>query len=155
VWARRREAAEALVARWREQGFDADATVELQRAAAEADIVSCATLATAPVLQGAWLAPGSHLDLIGSFTPAMREADDDAFRGAALYVDTPEALVKSGELLGPMSRNVFAAADVRGTLEQLCRGQATGRADALQRTVFKSVGTALEDLCAAQLTVSA
>jgi ornithine cyclodeaminase len=101
------------------------------------------------VVQGAWLAPGSHLDLIGSFTPAMREADDACFAGAAIHVDTQEALMKSGELLGPMARGVFAAKDVRGTLETLARGTATGRSSQQERTVFKSVGTALEDLAAA------
>ena len=125
--------------------------IDLETVVREADIVSCATLATEPVVQGEWLAPGSHLDLIGSFTPQMREADDDCFRGASLYVDTPEALVKSGELLQPMSRGVFAAGDVKGTLEALCRGEAAGRTDAAERTVFKSVGTALEDLAAAVL----
>jgi ornithine cyclodeaminase len=108
-------------------------------------------LATEPVIKGEWLSAGSHLDLIGSFTPQMREADDACFAGSRLYVDTNEALQKSGDLLGPMSRGVFAADDVLGTLESLCRGKATGRASATERTVFKSVGTALEDLAAAML----
>jgi ornithine cyclodeaminase/alanine dehydrogenase-like protein (mu-crystallin family) len=151
VWARRAEAAEALAARWRADGFDAVAAPDLPQAVAEADIVSCATLATAPVVRGAWLAPGSHLDLIGSFTPQMVEADDDCFRGAALFADTDEALRKSGDLLGPLARGVFTAADLRGTLETLARGATPGRTDPMERTVFKSVGTALEDLCAAQL----
>jgi ornithine cyclodeaminase/alanine dehydrogenase-like protein (mu-crystallin family) len=151
VWARRADAAEALAAEWRAQGLDASAAPDLAAAVAAADIVSCATLASAPVVHGAWLRPGSHLDLIGSFTPAMREADDDCLRGAALYVDTDEALVKSGELMGPLARGVIAAADMRGTLTALARGQAPGRRDATERTVFKSVGTALEDLAAAML----
>ena len=81
----------------------------------------------------------------------MREADDACFAGAALYVDTEEALQKSGDLLGPMQRGVFAAADLRGTLATLARGEATGRRSDSERTVFKSVGTALEDLAAAIL----
>jgi ornithine cyclodeaminase len=81
----------------------------------------------------------------------MREADDACFRDAGLYIDTPEALAKSGELLEPISRGVFDRASVRGTLAQLCRGEATRRRDADERTVFKSVGTALEDLAAAML----
>jgi len=149
VWARRRAAAEALAADWRAQGFDAAAAPDLAAAVAAADIVSCATLATEPLVQGRWLRPGSHLDLIGSFTPAMREADDDAFRGATIFVDTEEALVKSGELLGPMDRGVFTIADVCGTLAALCRGTAHGRRSHDERTVFKSVGSALEDLAAA------
>lgn len=151
IWARALPRADALARELRAQGVPAQAVADLPAACAAADIVSCATLATAPVVQGAWLRAGSHLDLIGSFTPAMREADDACFAGAALYVDTGEALVKSGELLGPLQRGVIRAEDVRGTLATLSRGQAQGRRSAGERTVFKSVGTALEDLAAAML----
>ncbi|MEO8124343.1 MAG: ornithine cyclodeaminase family protein [Burkholderiales bacterium] len=151
VWARAPERAEALATELQTQGFDARPAVDLQAAAGEADIVSCATLATAPIVMGRWLRAGSHLDLIGSFTPAMREADDDCFRVARLYIDTEEALTKSGDLIGPLSRGVIRAADVAGTLTALSRGEAAGRATTGERTVFKSVGTALEDLAAAML----
>ncbi|MGI4855413.1 MAG: ornithine cyclodeaminase family protein [Janthinobacterium lividum] len=151
IWSRRHDAAAALAAEWRAAGLDARATEDLAQAAAQADIVSCATLSHRPVVQGAWLRPGTHLDLIGSFTPQMREADDACFAASRLYVDTPEALQKSGELLEPMANGIFTAADVAGTLESLCRGQAPGRGTATERTVFKSVGTALEDLAAAML----
>lgn len=151
VWARSAANGEALAAQLRQEGFAAQANTDLQASCAEADIVSCATLATEPVVHGAWLRPGTHLDLIGSFTPAMREADDACFAGASLWLDTEEALKKSGELLGPMSRGVFRAQDVRGTLASLSRGEAPGRSARDERTVFKSVGTALEDLAAAML----
>jgi ornithine cyclodeaminase len=151
VWARVPERAEALAVELREQGFAAHAASDLPTAVGEADIVSCATLASEPVVMGQWLRDGSHLDLIGSFTPAMREADDACFRGARLYIDTEEALAKSGDLLGPLARGVITAADVAGTLTQLARGEATGRTGSGERTVFKSVGTALEDLAAALL----
>ncbi len=151
VWARRAAEAEALAGKWRAAGIAAAATVDLEGAAGAADIVSCATLATAALMEGRWLRPGSHLDLIGSFTPTMREADDACFVGAALYVDTEEALQKSGDLLGPMQRGVFSAAAVRGTLASLARGTSGGRRNDDERTVFKSVGTALEDLAAAML----
>jgi ornithine cyclodeaminase/alanine dehydrogenase-like protein (mu-crystallin family) len=154
VWARQPAAAESLAGRWRGAGFDARAVTALDSAVRAADIVSCATLATAPLVHGAWLAAGSHLDLIGSFTPAMREADDDCLRGAAVYADTDEALAKSGDLLGPIERGAFAPADLRGTLAGLCRGQSAGRRSDDERTVFKSVGTALEDLAAAVLAFS-
>lgn len=153
VWTRRAAQAEALVLQLQADGFDAHAVTDLSAAVATADIVSCATLATEPVLHGAWLRPGSHLDLIGSFTPAMREADDACFAGAALYLDSEEALVKSGDLLGPLARGVITPASVRGTLATLVRGAAAGRSSDDQRTVFKSVGTALEDLAAAMLAV--
>jgi ornithine cyclodeaminase/alanine dehydrogenase-like protein (mu-crystallin family) len=155
VWARQPDKAHALAAQLAAQGFDARAATQLDDAVAAADIVSCATLAGEPLVQGQHLRPGSHLDLIGSFTPTMREADDHCFAGAGVWIDTDEALHKSGDLLGPMSRGVFAAADVRGTLAQLARGQAAGRARADERTVFKSVGSALEDLAAATLVAEA
>ncbi|RVT51569.1 ornithine cyclodeaminase family protein [Rubrivivax albus] len=155
VWARRPEAAEVLASRWRSDGFAVTVATDLANAARHALIVSCATLATAPVVRGAWLAPGSHLDLIGSFTPAMREADDACFRGASVWVDTEEALVKAGELLAPMASGAWRSADLRGTLAQLARGEVHGRSAADERTVFKSVGTALEDLAAAMLVQAA
>ncbi|MGF6528383.1 bifunctional Delta(1)-pyrroline-2-carboxylate/Delta(1)-piperideine-2-carboxylate reductase [Variovorax sp. PvP013] len=152
VWNRHAEAARAMVEELRGDGFDARVAGDLAAAVREADIVSAATLSTEPLIRGAWLRPGSHLDLIGGFTPGMREADDDCFAGEVnLWVDTAEALLKSGDLLGPMSRGVFAAGDARGTLTELVRGPKRPAVDGgARRTVFKSVGTALEDLAAAR-----
>ena len=150
AWARQPQQAHALAAYWREQGLSAQAVQDATSAAAQADIISCATLALVadePVVRGAWLSSGSHLDLIGSFAPDMREADDAAFVDADAYVDREDALHKSGELLGPMSRGVFAADDIKATLAQLCRGDRLAQPGG-RRTVFKSVGQALEDLCA-------
>jgi ornithine cyclodeaminase/alanine dehydrogenase-like protein (mu-crystallin family) len=151
VWSRNHAAATRMAAELTAGGCAVRASTGLEEAVRRADVVSCATLATEPVVRGAWLKPGSHLDLIGGFTPQMREADDDCFRGSALYVDTVEALQKAGDLLGPMARGVFAPADVAGTLEALCRSRVAGRQWTQARTVFKSVGTALEDLAAAIL----
>ena len=151
LWDRTAAHAEALAQQLRAEGIHASAGPDLQAAVSQADVVSCATLATAPIVQGAWLRPHSHLDLIGSFTPLMREADDACFAGVRLVVDTPEALQKSGELLVPISRDVFTAESVAGTLADLCRGTTAGRLPGTGRTVFKSVGTALEDLAAAEL----
>ncbi|MDR3397763.1 MAG: ornithine cyclodeaminase family protein [Pandoraea sp.] len=151
VWDRDAQAAGRLVDSLRAQDLEAVVCETAQAAVDGADIVTCATLATEPVVHGEWLAPGVHLDLIGSFTPQMREASDTCFSGASLFVDTEEALAKSGELLGPMSRGVFSAQDVRGTLADLCRTGSLRRESATERTVFKAVGTALEDLAAATL----
>jgi ornithine cyclodeaminase len=151
IWSRNPEAAQRLAGELSSTGCAVRSSADLAQAVRMADIVSCATLATAPIIRGEWLAPGSHLDLIGGFTPTMREADDACFSGSRLYVDTVEALQKSGDLLGPMSRGVFAPEDVAGTLESLCRTQAGRREGEHVRTVFKSVGTALEDLAAAIL----
>jgi len=152
VWARAPHQAAALAETLRADGFETQPVADLATAVAQADIVSCATLATEPLVQGQWLAPGCHLDLIGSFTPQMREADDACFAGADLFVDTDEAMQKSGDLLGPLSRGVIAPGQQR-TLAELCRGLTPGRRTAQQRTVFKSVGTALEDLAGAVLAL--
>ncbi len=151
IWDIDEGAATTLVQQLNERGFKASVAKDLETAVQQADIISCATLATAPFIKGEWLQPGSHLDLIGSFTPDMREADDDAFANARLFIDTEEALMKSGELLEPMSRQVFAARDVVATLTELCTGATKGRETPEERTVFKAVGTALEDLAAAAL----
>lgn len=151
VWDKHPEKAHALVARLTELGFDAIVALDLATAVGDADVVSCTTLATEPVIHGDWLKSGSHLDLIGSFTPLMREADDQCFCGAGIYIDTEEALQKSGDLTGPMSRGIFKPQDIRGTLAALCRREVEGRHWSGERTVFKSVGTALEDLAAALL----
>lgn len=155
VWNTREASAQRLVQTLQERGINASLATDLPEAVRNADIVSCATLATEPIVQGKWLQAGSHLDLIGSFTPDMREAHDDAFIDARLYIDTEEALMKAGELLGPMSRNVFTAGDVVGTLTDLATGRCAGRGTKEERTVFKSVGTALEDLAAATLVMRA
>lgn len=153
VWARRSEAAQQLADRLRQQGLNAQRVADLDAAVASADMVACATLATTPLLHGRRLRGGSHLDLIGSFTPDMREADDDALRGAAVYVDTEEAWAKSGELLAPLASGALQREAIRGTLAMLARGEAEGRRSRDERTVFKSVGSALEDLAAAMLAL--
>ncbi|MDQ0014202.1 ornithine cyclodeaminase [Variovorax boronicumulans] len=151
MWNHRPEGAEALAAQLRAEGWNAQATVDLEAAVRNADIVSCATLATAPLVRGEWLAPGSHLDLIGSFTPAMREADAQCFAGARTFIDTNEALQKSGDLLDAIAAGTLRAQAVQGTLADLCRGERAGRGSDAERTVFKAVGSALEDLAAATL----
>lgn len=151
VWARVPQRAEAMATTLKNAGFDATATSDLAAAAGEADIVSCATPATEPLIRGEWLRPGTHLDLIGSFAPHMREADDACFADASLWVDTFDAILNSGELRSPMSRSVFAPEDVCGTLVELSRADAPVRTSPAERTVFKAVGDALEDLAAAIL----
>jgi ornithine cyclodeaminase/alanine dehydrogenase-like protein (mu-crystallin family) len=150
VWSRNPEAALRLVVRLAAEGRPARVVTDLAAATATADIVSCATLAAEPLIEGAWLAPGSHLDLIGGFTPAMREADDACFAGAHVWIDTAEALAKAGDLLHPIASGALRREDVRGTLADLCASPPPPR-DPAARTVFKSVGTALEDLAAAIL----
>jgi ornithine cyclodeaminase/alanine dehydrogenase-like protein (mu-crystallin family) len=151
VWNHRPDGAERLAACLRDDGFDATATPDLTSAARDADIISCATLARAPLIRGAWLHPGTHLDLIGGFTPAMREADDDAVRRARVFIDTEAALAEAGDLLDPLASGALRHEDIAGDLAGLCRGQAPGRQSAEEITLFKSVGSGLEDLAAASL----
>ena len=151
VWARRPEAARALAKQFAAAGLKAGVADDLRSAVSRSDVVSCATLSEAPLVHGTWLAPGTHLDLIGAFTPAMRETDDACFSGTRVFVDTDEAWAKAGDLLAPIAAGVFAVADVQATLAQLCRGERAGRVGAHEITVFKSVGTALEDLAAGTL----
>ncbi len=150
VWSRDEQAALRLVVKLAADGIPARVVTDLATAAATADIVSCATLAVEPLIHGEWLAPGSHLDLIGGFTPAMREADDACFAGAQVWIDTADALAKAGDLLRPIEAGVLRRGDVRGTLADLAATRRLAR-DPAARTVFKSVGTALEDLAAAIL----
>jgi len=159
VWNHRGAAAQALAARLCEQGFTARASADLEQAVAGADIVSCATLATAPLIRGEWLRPGMHLDLIGSFTPQMRESDAACFARARVFVDTAEALAKSGDVLDAIAAGAFDATRLQATLAQLCAGthagRGTGDTGAREITLFKAVGSALEDLAAAELVVDA
>ena len=155
VWNHRPASAHALAASLSGSGFSAHATDDLAAAARNADIISCATLSTAPLIRGEWLRPGTHLDLIGSFTPQMREADAACFARSRVFVDTPEALAKSGDVLEAVQAGAFGDARLQGTLADLCQGARAGRTDAAECTLFKSVGSALEDLAAAELVFDA
>jgi ornithine cyclodeaminase len=154
VWGRRPDAARAVVRDLAGRPFDVSAAEDLEAAVKWADIISCATLADAPLVRGEWLRPGQHLDLIGAFTPTMREADDEALRRAAIYVDTRDgALRESGELVQAIANGSITAGDIRGELAELARGTVGGRSSPDDITLFKSVGTALEDLAAAELAL--
>jgi ornithine cyclodeaminase/alanine dehydrogenase-like protein (mu-crystallin family) len=151
VWNIRTAGAERLAARLRADGTAAHAVTDLAAAVAEADIVTCATLAREPLVLGQWLRPGTHLDLIGGFTPAMRETDDVAVRRSRVFIDTDAALAEAGDLIDPIANGALQRADIAGDLFTLCRGETQGRRDRSEITLFKSVGSALEDLAAAAL----
>jgi ornithine cyclodeaminase len=123
----------------------------LRDAAAEADIVTCATLSVRPLIEGAWLRPGTHVDLVGSFTPAMREVDDRCITHARVFVDTEAALTESGDLTQPIAAGLLQPEAIAGTLADLCTGRVVGRDNATEITIFKAVGTALSDLAAGVL----
>ncbi|MGQ9366717.1 ornithine cyclodeaminase family protein [Azospirillum sp. ST 5-10] len=154
VWGRNPDKAKRVVARFHRPKFRIEATDDLEQAVRGAHVISCATLAKEPLIKGAWLQPGQHLDLVGGFTPEMREADDDCIRRARVFVDTREgACAEAGDIVQPMTAGILHADDIAGDLFDLTRGERAGRRFYDQITLFKSVGTALEDLAAAQLAV--
>ena len=133
------------------------AVADRRQAVAAADIISCATLSRTPLVEGEWLRAGQHLDLVGAYTPEMRESDDKAVGRARVYVDTRAgALKEGGDIVQPLANGTIDEDDVIGDLFELARGQQAGRlpGDATSITLFKSVGAALEDLAAAELAVS-
>lgn len=148
LWGRRLEAATALAATLAVEVAD-----DLAAAVAAADIVASATAATAPLILGALLKPGAHVDLIGGFSPTMRESDDAVLaRAAAVVVDNPAAITEAGDLVSPIATGALIAERV-ATLGQVLNAEKVGRPDATAITVFKSVGHSLADLAAASLVV--
>ncbi len=117
----------------------------------KASIISAATLSKEPLILGKQLVPGQHIDLIGSYKNDMREADDELMRRSNIFVDSYEgALSESGDLSIPLSKKVINQSDIKASLFELCRKIKSGRNNADDITVFKSVGHALEDLVAAR-----
>jgi alanine dehydrogenase len=154
IWGRRSERARAVAASLHSPQLRVEAVDDLEAAVRWADIVSCATLSRQPLVRGAWLHAGQHLDLVGAFNPEMCEADDEAITRAELYVDTRVgALAESGEIVGAIARGVIGPQAVRAELSELASGRFK-RSHPAAITLFKSVGTALEDLAAAELAIA-
>jgi ornithine cyclodeaminase len=153
IWGRNPDRARALAASLRKTRWEVDATQDLEGAVRWAHVVSCATLSREPLVRGSWLTAGQHLDLVGAFTADMCETDDAAIVRSELFVDTRQgAFRESGEIIGAMRRGVIGESSVRGELSDLASGRAR-RSDPSAVTLFKSVGTALEDLVAAELAI--
>jgi ornithine cyclodeaminase/alanine dehydrogenase-like protein (mu-crystallin family) len=152
LWNHRPERAEAVARQLAAEGLPVRAVADLETAVRGADIVSSATLSEHPLIRGEWLKPGAHVDCVGAFKPSMRETDDEAIRRASLFCDTRAgALKEGGDLAQPLASGLIAASDVRADLYDLARGTHAGRASEDEITLFKSVGTAIEDLAAAML----
>lgn len=140
IWNRTGDKARDLAAK-----FDHVTAVEdLEGAAAQADIVTCATMSTHPVLRGAWLKPGAHVDLIGAYRPDMREADDDVLTRARIFVDSLDTTVAHiGEIKDPMARGVIQESDIIADYYDL---DAFARQSDDEITLFKNGGGAHLDL---------
>ncbi|MGH7325338.1 MAG: ornithine cyclodeaminase family protein [Candidatus Rokuibacteriota bacterium] len=147
--ARARRFAEGMGARL---GLAVDVASDPRIAVREADIVTCATTSATPVIFGADLRPGTHVDLVGAFRPSDREADTETLRRARVVVDTYEgALSEAGDVLLPMKEGAFDRRHIAAELAEVITGARPGRTRADEITVFKSVGWALEDLATARL----
>ena len=152
VWGRTAVRARTVAERLRNDGLPAEPCADLARALAETDIVTCATTAREPLVLGRLVQPGTHVDLVGAFTPEMRETDDALMARARVFVDTfAGALKEAGDLVQPIAAGTIAREHVLAELADLVSARHPGRGTADEITVFKSVGTALEDLCAARL----
>lgn len=156
VWGRNPSRAASLAEEIAERlAIEATPVTDLPASIAAADIISTATTAREPILEGKYLAPGTHVDLVGSFRADMREADDEVICRSRVFVDERRAaLHEAGDLLSPMARGRITPAHILGELVDLCEGRLTGRIDGSCITVFKSVGVALEDLACATLAWS-
>ncbi len=141
----------------RQLADDTGATFALdpQTAIGDADIIASATMARDPIVRGEWLQPGVHLDLIGAFTPAMREADDAAIKRAKIFVDCRETTVEHiGELMIPIAKGVIEPRHVLADLRELANG-AVGRSLPSEITLFKNGGGAHLDLMVGKVILAA
>jgi ornithine cyclodeaminase/alanine dehydrogenase-like protein (mu-crystallin family) len=154
VWGRNPEKAAKVAHRLNRRNLKVAATTDLANAVRGAHIICCATLSETPLIQGHWLPLGVHIDLVGGFRPQMREADDDCIRRARVFVDTRAgALTEAGDIVQPLRSGVLGEDDIAGDLFDLARGTRGGRRYHDQITLFKSVGTAVEDLAGAKLAL--
>lgn len=152
VWMRNAEKMNAFISDLKNQGISAEPVTDLEKTAREADLISCATPSETPIIQGDWLKPGTHLDLIGSYKPNTREADDKAIQRSSIFVDSRAgALHESGELAIPLEKGIITENDVKADLVELIKETHPGRTSNEEITLFKSVGLAIEDLAAALL----
>ena len=133
-------------------GVPVESVDDPHRAARGAHLIVCATTSPTPVLFGADLGPGTHVDAVGAFRPTDRELDGEAIRRARVVVDTyAGALEEAGDVLIPLRDGIIERAHVAAELAEVVTGRRPGRTSDEEVTVFKSVGFALEDLAAARL----
>ncbi len=154
VWSRSRDNAARLVARLVAHGLPAEIAACTDPRGF--DIVSCATLSEVPLVRGAEVDPGTHVDLVGAFRPTMRESDGALMARATLVLDTRAGgLAEAGDVVQAIAEGAITEAHVAAELADLCRGHHPGRTRPEEVTVFKSVGWAGEDLAAAALAYGA
>jgi ornithine cyclodeaminase len=145
IWNRTRSRAEALAERLEVPGIRIGVASDLDAAVAAADVICCVTMSAEPLVKGALLKPGAHVDLIGGYTPDMREADDETIRRGRVFMDSRAGHDHAGDVIRPIERGLLRAADIVD-LWDLCPGRAAGRRGADEITVYKNIGGAHLDL---------
>ncbi|GLQ40008.1 ornithine cyclodeaminase [Rhizobium albus] len=149
LWNRSRENADAVAEALRDDPFEVRVVEDREEAIRDADIISAATISETPLIEGRWLKPGAHVDLVGAFTPKLRESDDETVRRTTLFVDTFDgALTEGGDLVQPIAAGIVSRDDVKADLAMLASGTHPGRTSDGEITLFKSTGCALEDFAA-------
>lgn len=149
VWNRNIEHANTLADSLSAEAFDVCVSDDRAAAIAEADIICAATISSVPLIEGPWLKPGTHVDLVGAFTPQLRESDDETIRRATLFVDTfGGALKEGGDIVQPLQSGLITRSDIVADLAMLCKGEHGGRRDQDEITLFKSTGASIEDFAA-------
>jgi ornithine cyclodeaminase/alanine dehydrogenase-like protein (mu-crystallin family) len=152
IWNRSQERATQLSVSLRQEGIEAEAVDDLASATRLADLICTCTRSHEPLVLGANLRPGTHLDLVGGYTPETREADDEAARRARVFVDRRESAFKGvGDILQPIANGAIGTADVLGDLYDLVGGAVPGRRSPSDITFFKNAGGAHLDLMTAEL----
>jgi len=147
IWNRNPDRAAAVAQDLLRDGIPAQAAGDREAAAREADIISCATMSTEPLVLGDWLKPGAHLDLVGGYQPNMREADDEAARISSVFVNARRyTLGRAGDITQPIDHGVITEADVLADHFDTCRGTHPGRTSDDEITYFKNAGGAHLDL---------
>jgi ornithine cyclodeaminase len=155
VWNRNQARAENLVQALADDGITAEVVTDLDDAVSRADLISSATMSTEPLIHGAALKPGAHVDLVGAYTPSMREADDAALTRGRLFVDSLATTVGHiGEVMIPLASGVITKADIQGDMHDLVQGKAGRRSDD-EITVFKNGGGAHLDVMIAHAVAKA
>jgi ornithine cyclodeaminase len=151
VWSRTPARARAL-ADGAGAPFPVEAAASAEEAVRGADVVCTTTSSPEPVVRREWLAPGAHVNAVGSSIPTARELDTATMAAASLFVDRRESTVnEAGDFLFPQREGAIGPEHIRAELGELLVGAAAGRSSAEELTVFKSLGLAVEDLAAAEL----
>jgi ornithine cyclodeaminase/alanine dehydrogenase-like protein (mu-crystallin family) len=151
VWSRTADRAAAFAAE-ASAPFPVEAVASAEEAVRDADVVVTATSSREPIVERAWLAPGAHVNAVGSSIPTARELDADTVAAASLFADARESMLnEGGDYLFAVREAGIGPDHIRAELGEILVGEREGRRSADELTVFKSLGLAAEDLAAAEL----